>query len=225
MSRVEMATCCTPGAAVELQVLLDLRLALALGGLVDRELELPAAVGHDLRHQRGVLGGDRLVGEVDQLGHAEDALVVAHPLLHVAELDVPDHVVDAREQRLRGRVVARLEAGHERAVVAAALHEQVDRLPVGGDRGELHAAVLVLDPVRRGHAAGAVRHGVRVGGRGVGDAQRDLVDAVAVTALVVADLVLARERARDHEPDASLLAARARPGRGGRSRVPCTRSR
>ena len=32
------------GAAVELQVLLDLRLALALGRLVDRELEPPGAV-------------------------------------------------------------------------------------------------------------------------------------------------------------------------------------
>src|SRR3954451_18795043 len=63
-----------PGAAVVLDVLLDLRLALALGGLVDRELHAAGAVGHDLGHQRRVLGRDRLVGEVDHLGHAEDAL-------------------------------------------------------------------------------------------------------------------------------------------------------
>ncbi len=38
--------------AVELQVLLDLTLALALGRLIGRELDLPGAVLHDLRHQR-----------------------------------------------------------------------------------------------------------------------------------------------------------------------------
>ncbi len=65
--------------------------------------------------------------------------------------------------------------------------------------------MLVLDPMRGDHPAGAVLDGVRVRGRGVGDAQGDLLNAVAVAALVVADLVLARERARDHEPDASLL--------------------
>ena len=88
------------GAAVELQVLLDLGLALALGRLVDRELDAAVAVGHHLRHQRRVLGRDVLVGEADHLGEAEDALVVADPLLHAAELDVADHVVDAGEQAL-----------------------------------------------------------------------------------------------------------------------------
>src|SRR6187200_772042 len=40
-------------AAVVLEVLVDLRLALALGRLVERELHAPVAVGDDLRHQRG----------------------------------------------------------------------------------------------------------------------------------------------------------------------------
>ena len=62
----------------------DLRLPSA-GSLIGN-LMLAAAVGDDLRHQRRVLGRDRLVGEVDHLGHPEDALVVADPLLHVAEL-------------------------------------------------------------------------------------------------------------------------------------------
>ena len=66
------------GAPVLAEVLLDLDLASSFP-LVDRELEPAAAVGHHLRHERGVLGRDRLVGEVDQLGHAEDALVVARP--------------------------------------------------------------------------------------------------------------------------------------------------
>src|SRR5688500_13505636 len=41
------------GAAVELEVLVDLRLALALGRLVDRELDPPVAARDDLGHQRG----------------------------------------------------------------------------------------------------------------------------------------------------------------------------
>src|ERR671933_693016 len=40
------------GAAVELEVLVDLRLALALGRLVDRELDAPVAARDDLGHQR-----------------------------------------------------------------------------------------------------------------------------------------------------------------------------
>src|SRR6476661_4487878 len=43
------------GPAEVLEVLLDLTLPLALGRLVDRELDLSLAVGHDLRHQRRVL--------------------------------------------------------------------------------------------------------------------------------------------------------------------------
>ena len=85
------------GAAVELEVLLDLALALALGRLVDRELDLALAVRHHLRHQRRVLGRDVVVGEVDHLGHPEDALVVLDPVVHAAELDVADDVVDVRQ--------------------------------------------------------------------------------------------------------------------------------
>ena len=137
MSRVASARCWAPGALVELEVLVDLRLAPALGRLVDRELDAAVAAGDDLRHQRRVLGRDRLVGEVDHLGHAEDVLVEADPLLHAAELDVADDVVDREQQVLVRRVGAgdRLEAGEERAVVAGAVDERVERLAVGGDRG------------------------------------------------------------------------------------------
>ena len=89
------------GPAVEVEVLLDLALALALGRLVERELDLPRAVGHDLRHQRRVLGRDVLVGEVDHLGHPEHALVEPDPLVHAAELDVADDVVDRLEPDAR----------------------------------------------------------------------------------------------------------------------------
>ena len=54
-------------------------------------------------------------------------------------------------------------------------------------------------------AASAVLDRVVVGGAGVGHAEGDGVHAVAVAAVVVADLVVAAERAGDHQPDAALL--------------------
>jgi hypothetical protein len=83
-----------PGLAVVVEELLDLALLLAGRRLVDRELHPPVAVGHDLRHQGAVLGVDDLVVVVDQLGEAEDVAVVVDELVHVAELDVADAVVD-----------------------------------------------------------------------------------------------------------------------------------
>ena len=107
------------GAAVELQVLVDLRLALALGGLVDRELDAAVAARDHLGHQRGVLGRDRLVAEVQHLRHPEDVLVVLDPRLHLAQLDVADDVVDREQADAGGAGVARRVAGHERALVFA----------------------------------------------------------------------------------------------------------
>ena len=50
-----------------------------------------------------------------------------------------------------------------------------------------------------------MRDRVLVGGCRVGHAQRDRVDAVAVALVVLGDLVLAGERAGQHEPDPALL--------------------
>ena len=208
MSRVAQRDVLRAGAAVVLDVLLDLRLALALGGLVDRELDAARAVGDDLRHQRRILGRDGLVREVDHLGHAEDPLVVVDPLVHVAEPDVADDVVDRHQPHVVGvlrRLGAALIAGKEGALVAVALDEQVLRVAVGRDRGQPDAAVLVLDPMRGEDPAGAVAHRVVVGGLGVGDAKRDLVDTVAVPAVVRGDVVVPRQRAGEDEPDATLL--------------------
>ena len=137
-------------AAVVLQVLVDLRLALALGRLVERELHAPVAVGDDLRHQRGVLGRDVVVGEVQHLAHPEDVLVVLDPLVHVAELDVADDVVDRQQPGVAALDVARRVAGHERALVSGAVDERVQRVAVGGDLRQAHRAVVVGEVVRLG---------------------------------------------------------------------------
>src|SRR5689334_23144283 len=63
------------GRSIPVEVFLDLALLLARGGLVDRELDPPVAVGHDLRHQRAVVGVDDLVVVVDELREAEDVAV------------------------------------------------------------------------------------------------------------------------------------------------------
>src|SRR5436305_11419897 len=144
------------GAAVEVEVLLDLALALALRRLVDRELELPRPVRHHLRHQRRILGLDLVVPEVDDVRHPEHTLIELDPVVHPAELDIADAMVDRDQADARARVPVARDgdvAGHVRALVAGPVDERVDRLAVGGDRRQLDRAVRILDPVRLGDAA------------------------------------------------------------------------
>lgn len=175
--------CWTPAAAVELQVLVDLGLLLGDGGLVDRELDLERAVRDDLRHQGAVLGGDVVAHELLHVREAHDLVVEADPLVHPAEFDVADAVVDRLEGAVGGRFDDRLgggEAGEVGAVVAGAVDEGVAGLAVGGDRGEDDGAVLVLQLVRLGDRAGAVLDRVGVRGPRVGDLDGQVDDAVAV---------------------------------------------
>ena len=91
------------GRAIPVEVLLDLALLLARRRLVDRELDPAVAVGHDLRHQRRILGVDDLVVVVDQLGEAEHVAVEVDELVHLAEPDVADAVVDLEQGQPAGR--------------------------------------------------------------------------------------------------------------------------
>ncbi len=132
------------GAAVVVEVLLDLALALARGRLVDRELDRMRVVGHHDAHERAVFGRDVLVVEADVAREAEHAAVPVGPLVHLAELDVADHVVDAQDAGLLARDSRADEAWQERPVVVDVRDERVDRVAVGLDRGVTHAAMLVL---------------------------------------------------------------------------------
>ena len=91
------------GAVVELEVLVDLRLLLRDGRLVERELHPVVAVGDHLAHQRGVVGGDVVADELGHVREAHDPVVEVDPLVHPAELDVADAVVEGLEQPLRVR--------------------------------------------------------------------------------------------------------------------------
>ena len=136
--------------AVVLQVLVDLRLPLALGRLVDRELDPPGAVLHHLRHQGRVLGADVLVVERDELLEAEHLAVELDPLVHLPFFDVADDVVDGRQADRVGRRravafrVERLEARGEHAAIAVAVDEGVRRVAVGLDGRRLEDAELVF---------------------------------------------------------------------------------
>ncbi len=204
---VASAMCCAPAPLVELDVLVDLALALALGGLVDRELDLALAVRHDLRHERRVLGLDLVVAEVEDVRHPEDALVELDPVVHLAELDVSDDVVDVREAEPPGNSVRRRRyvPRLERPGVVAAVHERVNRVAVRRDRRGLDRAEVVLERLRLGDAARAALRRLPVRLRRVGDGERDVAHAVAVPRLVARDLVVLVQRRREDEADVALL--------------------
>src|SRR5262245_39603555 len=195
-------------AAVELEVLLDLALPLPLGGLVDRELDLPGAVRHHLRHERRVLGRDVVVREVRELREAEDARVEVDPLVHTAELDVAHDVVDGDQPdpacgtavRRDGLVPRQIRAGVLRAV-----HEGVDVVAVRRDRRNLDAPRIVFLPVRLDDATGAALHCLAVGVGRVGHGESDVADAVSLRLRPPADVRVGAQPARHHEADVALL--------------------
>jgi hypothetical protein len=194
------------GALVELEVLVDLRLALALGGLVDGELDEALAIADHLGHEGRVLGRDVVVGEVDHLGHREDVLVVLDPGLHRAELDVADDVVDGQQHPgvLEG-VLDGGEAGEEGSVVAVALDEGVQCVAVSPDRGNVDRAMLVAELLGLGDADGAASGGLAIGVLDARHAEGDHAYPVAVLVLMGGDRGIGVQRAGQHEADAPLL--------------------
>ena len=142
------ATCWDARPVVELEVLVDLALALALGRLVDRELDLPLAVRHHLRHERGVLGRDVVVAEVDHLGHPEHLLVERDPVRPCGRARRSRRCGRSRAGRLPSSArspTPRDVAREVRAFVAVAADERVHDVAVGRDRRELDLAEVVLD--------------------------------------------------------------------------------
>ncbi len=191
--------CWTPGARVELEVLVHLRLALSFGRLVDGKLDAALAVGDHLGHERGILGGDLLVGEMEHLGEAEHALVVRHPLVHAAQLDVAHRMVELGQEPQVSAAGDGGEAREKRPVVGGALDEGVHRLAVRGDRREAGRAVLVLELVRLGDAKRAALERGSVGSGGVGHGEGERTDAVAVGGDMLGDRARAHERCRENE--------------------------
>ena len=194
------------GGAVVVEVLLDLALAPAGGGLVDRQDD-SHAVPHHRRHERRVLRRDGGVVEVDELVEAEDPLVERNPPCERPQLDVGHHVVDrtdahgrAARRGQRGRPVA----GEEGARVAVPVDEGVHGVAVGGDAGGDDLAVVVVGQPRRHEPGRTPRERRLVRVPGVSHAEGDVVDAVPVRPHVGRDRGHGIEGARDHEADVSL---------------------
>jgi hypothetical protein len=140
-----------------------------------------------------------------ELAEAHHVAIVGHVLVHVAERDVPDHVIHVEERSLRGARARGAVTRQEGALVVRAVDEGMDRVAVGGDGRAPDRAVLVRD--RRGllDAPRAAFRGLLVRPIDVLDLERDVLHAVAVAVDVLRDRPLGTERRREDEPDLSLL--------------------
>ncbi|MDF2754385.1 MAG: hypothetical protein K0S82_2768 [Gaiellaceae bacterium] len=138
----------------------------------------------------------------------EDALVELDPVIHPAELDVADDVVEGDQPDPAGRLSVLDRgpvAGQVRPRIVPTVHERVDDLAVGADRRQLDTAELVLDPARLGNSACAPLDGLAVRLLRARDLQPDRLGAVPVPAGELGDLVLGAEAARQDEADVALL--------------------
>lgn len=127
---------------------------------------------------------------MDELDHPEDVLVVLHPALHLAELDVRDDVVDAGQ---RG-----IDVGHRQRhdLDAVAVHALMRRdLAVGAERPRQHEAnAALLEHVRGAVAQPRLQAGVGDlrEAEGVGEVVRGLA-ALPTPQLHVVDAVQRHE--------------------------------
>jgi hypothetical protein len=55
------------------------------------------AVGHNLRHQRRVVGGNVIADELGHVHKPHDPVVETDPVVHLAELDIADDVIQSLE--------------------------------------------------------------------------------------------------------------------------------
>jgi len=189
------------GPAVELQVLVDLRLPPAGRRLVQRELDPVVAVGDDLAHQRRVLGGDVVADELGHVREPHDPVVEVHPFVHPAELHVADDVVQRHEEPLAAAGAgARHVAGQVRTGVPGPVDQRVPGLPVRGDRRGPHRAVGVGEVAGLLEDGRALSAGVRDAPVDVGHLERHVDHAVAVPPVVAGQRAVRAGCALDHEP-------------------------
>lgn len=146
------------GAAVEIDVLFNLALFLAVGRLVDGHLDDVVGRAHDHAFERGVLGADVLIVHTPEAVEAEHALVVGAYVVHFVPVLVADAVVYRGEvylgeefrEGVRGGGAGGV-AGEEDAGVGGFFDEGVGCVAVGFEGGEADGAVGVGEDVRGGN--------------------------------------------------------------------------
>ena len=191
---------------IELEIFIDLRLLLALGRLVDRELDAAVAIAHHLRHQRRVLGADRLVVEREDVGEAQHILVELDPGIHPAQLDVADTVIDILEPGAAGleRRRGRLEARQEQAAVIATLHDRVDGVAIGADRRNDDLAIGIADHFRIARRRGPALECHGMGRARILHPERHVAHAVTMQPHMLGDFAVRTKGRREHEAELVL---------------------
>src|SRR6185437_6999604 len=191
------------------EIFVDLRLLLADGWLVDRELDLAMAALHHLRHQRRIFRADRLIGEVDHLFEAEDILVELDPVVHLAQLDIAYDVVNRRQaDATRLLPIGRLDwtvAWEKDARVVLALDKAVERLTIGIDGGALHLTIVVLRHGRLNGATRATSQRLLIRLLGIGHRECNILDAIAVQQDMLRNRAFRLQSCRQHKANLALL--------------------
>ncbi len=121
---------------------------------------------------------------------AEDTAVILGPVIHPAQLDVADHVVNAKDSDVVAGNVGADEAGEKWSGVILVGDERVNRVAVGVDGGAADFSVLVGEVVRLLGGCGAALDGLGEGQIGVFDLQADIAHTVAVAADMLAGSAL-----------------------------------
>ena len=217
MSSVRSAMCWQPGERYQSRYSWIWLFFLPRGRLVDRELDPAVAVGHDLRHQRRVLGVDDLVVVVDELGEARarrDRSRRTRPSAPSSTLPTQwsTSSSDSPPAAVRGRLDLAI-AGREGAARSrdrstnewrTSPYVRIDALRSVPSSPPSSSVGLE----RRDRATG---RRLAPGRLHVVDREGDVVDAVAVGADVLGDLAVRRQRGGEHEPDVVLDHDVARP--------------
>ena len=182
------------GAAVVVDVLLDLGLAHAVGGLVDRHLNFLVEVDHDDRAEGRVLSVDLFVIDRPESVEVQHLFVPLSDGLHFAIGLVSDAMVD-REQVNWGQhgvqfllEVVGLESWEEGSLVVSSLHESVDGITVGLDRCGNHTSELVFSGLGLVDGRGSSLDALGIDSNGIVDGKRNIFDTVTVLGVVGLEL-------------------------------------
>lgn len=134
---------------VVVNVLLDLRLTLSLGRLVDRHFNVFVVVGDHNGPQRAELSMNHLVVHTPKPMKTQDFFVVAHYRLHLLIRLVSYYVVYLQEIDWRDQFVQflfkmmRLESRQEEALVVLSLDKGVNSISVSPNSGHHHSSILI----------------------------------------------------------------------------------
>lgn len=184
------------GASVVVTELLDLTLALAIGGLVDRHLDLLIEIGHDGRSERAVVGVDHLVIDRPEAVEVEHLLVPLRDRLHLTFLLVTDTMVNVQEfgdghqaiEDFSLRMV--LEAGQEDSSVADTLNERVNRVTIGLHGGNDDCTIFIGKSLGLTDTDGTTADSLVVDSCCIVTSKRDILDTVTVLGVMSGEFLV-----------------------------------